>query len=70
MAAGIGKAPFYGVYAEAKYFACASDPARAIGILREAVAAGFHDPIVLHDPAFAALRERADFASVRAAIAK
>lgn len=34
-----------------------------------AVAKGFHDPIVLHDPAFARLRENPDFASIAAAIA-
>ena len=50
-------------------YVCAGDAARAIAILREAVAKGFHDPIVLHDPAFASLRDRPDFAPIAAAVA-
>ena len=46
-------AAFPGVYAHAKYYLCAGNPDRALAILRDAVAKGFHDPIVLHDPAFA-----------------
>jgi serine/threonine-protein kinase len=63
-----GEAPFSGVVADAKYYAYAGNPARALGILQDAVARGFHDPIVLHDPAFAALRERPEFAPIGAAI--
>ena len=67
LAAGTaGDAPFAGVVAHAKYYACAGNAARAIGILRDAVTKGFHDPIVLRDPAFAALRERPEFAPIRA----
>ena len=62
-------AAFPGVFADAKYYVCAGDVARALAILREAVAKGFHDPIVLHDPAFASLRERPDFAPIAAAVA-
>ena len=58
---------FPGVFADAKYHLCAGDAARAIAILREAVAKGFHDPIVLNDPTFASLRERPDFAPIAAA---
>ena len=62
-------APFAGVAAHAKYFACAGDPARALHILEDAVAKGFHDPAVLHDPAFAALRKTTGFAPIAAALA-
>jgi len=61
--------PFPGVFTHAKYYACAGEPARALAILREAVGKGFHDPIILRDPAFASLRERPDFQPVAAAIA-
>jgi tetratricopeptide (TPR) repeat protein len=54
--------------ADAKYYMCAGDAVRALAILRGAVAKGFHDPIVLHDPAFASLRERPDFAPIAAAV--
>ena len=67
--AATGDAPFPGVVADAKYYACAGNATRALGILREAVAKGFHDPIVLHDPEFAALRDRPDFAPIGAALA-
>ena len=59
---------FPGVFAHAKYHVCAGDAARALAILREAVAKGFHDPIVLNDPTFAALRENPDFAPIAAAV--
>jgi serine/threonine-protein kinase len=59
---------FPGVYAEAKYYACAGDATRAIAILREAAAKGFHDPLVLHDPAFASVRARPDFAPIAATV--
>jgi tetratricopeptide (TPR) repeat protein len=62
-------AAFPGVFAHAKYHICAGDTARALAILREAVAKGFHDPIVLNDPTFAALRENPDFAPIAAATA-
>ena len=65
----VEKAAFPGVFAHAKYLVCAGDPARAITILRAAVAQGFHDPIVLHDPTFASLRDRPDFAPIAAAVA-
>jgi len=61
-------AVFPGVFAEAKYYACAGNVARALAILREAVAKGFHDPIVLHDPAFASLRASSDFAPIAVAV--
>jgi len=61
--------PFAGVFAHAKYHVCAGDPARALTVLREAVAQGFHDPIVLQDPTVASLRERPDFAPIAAAVA-
>jgi serine/threonine-protein kinase len=57
-----------GAFADAKYYACAGNETRALAILREAVAKGYHDPIVLHDPAFAALRASADFAPIAAAV--
>jgi ATP/maltotriose-dependent transcriptional regulator MalT len=65
MAPGTG---FPGVVAQAKYQVCAGNAAGAIAILREAVANGFQDPIVLHDPTFASLRERPDFAPIAAAV--
>jgi len=62
-------AAFPGVFAHAKYHLCSGDTARVLAILREAVAKGFHDPIVLNDPTFASLRENPDFAPIAAAIA-
>jgi serine/threonine-protein kinase len=59
---------FQGVFAEAKYYACAGNLPRALDLLRGAVAKGFHDPIVLHDPAFAPLRASSDFAPIAAAV--
>jgi len=59
---------FQSVFADAKYYVCAGNATRALAILREAIAKGFHDPIVLHDPAFASLRERQDFAPIAAAV--
>jgi eukaryotic-like serine/threonine-protein kinase len=59
---------FPGVFADAKYYVCAGNAPRALAILREAVAKGFHDPIVLHDPAFASLRASSDFAPITAAV--
>jgi len=56
------------VFADAKYYVCAGNVTRALAILREGVAQGFHDPIVLHDPAFASLRASADFAAIAAAV--
>ena len=44
---------FPGVFADAKYHLYAGNAARALAILRQAVAKGFHDPIVLNDPTFA-----------------
>ena len=57
-----------GAFSDAKYYVCAGDMTRALAILREGVAKGFHDPIVLHDPAFASLRTRSDFAPIAAAV--
>jgi serine/threonine-protein kinase len=62
-------AAFPGVFAHAKYHLCAGDATRALAILRDAVAKGFHDPIVLHDPTFAALRQSPEFAPIAAAVA-
>ena len=59
---------FQGAFADAKYYVCAGNATRALAILREAVAKGFHDPIVLHDPAFAPLRASSDFAPIAAAV--
>lgn len=59
---------FPGVFADAKYRLCAGDVAGSIAILREAAAKGFHDPVVLSDPAFAVLRENPDFAPIAAAV--
>jgi tetratricopeptide (TPR) repeat protein len=59
--------PFPGVFALAKSYACAGESARALATLRDAAAKGFDDPSVMHDPAFAALRELPDFASIAAA---
>jgi tetratricopeptide (TPR) repeat protein len=59
---------FPGVFAHAKYYVCAGVAARALTILREAVAKGFHDPIVLNDPTFATLRNTPDFAPIAAAV--
>jgi tetratricopeptide (TPR) repeat protein len=56
--------PFAGVVAFARSYACAGDSARALAILREAAAKGFHDPSIMRDPAFAALREQPGFAAV------
>ncbi|MFL6448532.1 MAG: tetratricopeptide repeat protein [Bryobacteraceae bacterium] len=58
-----------GAFAHAKYHVCAGDAAGAIAILRDAVAKGFHDPLVLNDRAFVKLRENPDFASIAAAVA-
>jgi eukaryotic-like serine/threonine-protein kinase len=63
------EAAFPGVLAQAKYLACAGDAAQAITILRAAASKGFRDPLVLHDPAFASLRARPDFAPIAAAVA-
>jgi hypothetical protein len=60
---------FTGVFADAKYHLCAGDAAGALAILFEAVAKGFHDPIVPNDATFAALRENPDFAPIAAAVA-
>jgi serine/threonine-protein kinase len=60
---------FPGVFAHAKYHLCAGNAARAVAILREAVAQGFHDPIVLNDPTFASLRDNPDFETIAAALA-
>jgi serine/threonine-protein kinase len=59
---------FPGVFADAKYYLCAGDNARAIAILSDAVAKGFHDPIILNDPTFAVLRENPDFGPIAAAV--
>lgn len=64
-----GGAPFPGVFELAKYHACAGDTSQALAILREAIAKGFHDPIILSDPALRSLRERGDFALLAAAVA-
>lgn len=63
------EAPFAGVFSKAKYELCAGDAARAVSLLRAAVAQGYRDPIILHDPTFAPLRQRADFAPIAAAVA-
>ena len=60
--------PFPGVYALAKSYACGGEPVRALATLREAAAKGFEDPSVIHDPAFAAVRQLPDFAAVAAAL--
>jgi hypothetical protein len=60
---------FPGVFAHAKYQLCTGDTAHVLTILREAVANGFHDPIVLNDPTFASLRGNPDFAPIAAAVA-
>jgi len=59
---------FPGVFADAKYSACAGNATRAVAILREAAARGFHDPLVLHDPAFASVRASSEFAPIAAAM--
>ncbi len=59
---------FPGVFADAKYYVCAGNVTRALAILREAVSKGFHDPIVLHDPALASLRASSDFAPIAAGV--
>jgi len=59
---------FQGVFGDAKYYVCAGDAVRALATLRDAVAKGFHDPMILHDPAFASLRERPDFVPIAAAV--
>ena len=64
-----GDTPFAGVFAQAKYHACAGEAAQAVSLLRAAVAKGYRDPIILHDPAFAELRKRADYSPVAAAFA-
>jgi serine/threonine-protein kinase len=61
--------PFPGVLARARSYACGGDSARALALLHEAAAKGFNDPSVMHDPAFAALRELPEFAPVAAVIA-
>ena len=60
--------PFPGVVELARSYACAGDSARALATLRGAAAKGFSDPSILHDPAFAALADQPDFASLAAAI--
>jgi eukaryotic-like serine/threonine-protein kinase len=62
-------AAFPGVIANAKYHLCAGNADRALATLREAVGKGFHDPIVLNDPTFAALRYNPEFAPIAAAVA-
>ena len=62
-------AAFPGVFANAKYHLCGGNADRALAILREAVGKGFHDPIVLNDPTFAALRYNPEFAPIAAAVA-
>jgi hypothetical protein len=61
-------APFPGALADAKYHVCAGDVSGALDLLRAAVAKGFHDTAILHDPAFAPLRERPEFARIAAAV--
>jgi serine/threonine protein kinase/tetratricopeptide (TPR) repeat protein len=61
--------PFAGVLAHAKYRACAGEAAQAVSLLRAAVAQGYRDPLILHDPALAELRQRADFVPIAAAFA-
>lgn len=69
IASSAGKgAPFPGVFEHAKYQACAGDLVKALAILREAVAKGFHDPLILRDPALTVLRERQDFALIARAL--
>ena len=60
---------FPGVFADAKYHLCAGNAPRALATLNDAVAKGFHDPIVLYDPTFASFRESPDFAPIAAAVA-
>jgi tetratricopeptide (TPR) repeat protein len=65
---GAEQMPFPGVFALAKSYACAGESARALATLRAAAAKGFDDPSVMHDPAFAAVRQLPDFAAIAAAI--
>ncbi len=60
--------PFPGVIALSRSYACGGDLERALATLQAAEAKGFRDPSIAHDPAFAALRERPEFAPVVADI--
>jgi len=60
--------PFPGAVALARSYACGGDAARALAILRDAAAKGLREPSMRHDPAFAALADQPDFASLTAAI--
>jgi tetratricopeptide (TPR) repeat protein len=52
------------LHLHARHYACAGDAVRAMGLLKEAVAAGYANPAVHVDPAFAAVRQHPEFAAV------
>jgi non-specific serine/threonine protein kinase/serine/threonine-protein kinase len=51
-------------FLQAKYYACAGDWERSLGLLQEAIKLGFRDSVLLDDPAFAPLSGRPEFASL------
>jgi eukaryotic-like serine/threonine-protein kinase len=61
---------FPGALSRVKYHVCAGEEDQALAILRQAIDQGLRDPIVLHDPAFAPLRKRVEFAAIASAIAE
>jgi serine/threonine-protein kinase len=52
------------LHLHARHYACAGDAARAIGLLKEAVAAGYRNPAIHVDPSFALVRRHPEFTNV------
>ncbi|MFT3904783.1 MAG: serine/threonine-protein kinase [Steroidobacteraceae bacterium] len=67
--AGTEAPVFLSTVALSKYQMCAGRADQAIATLRTAVAAGFHDPVILRDPDLQALRAHPEFSSIMAAVA-
>lgn len=57
-------------YAQAKYAACANDRGGALTSLKEAVAHGFDNPVVLADPTFAAVRALPAFDTIASVVTR
>jgi serine/threonine-protein kinase len=52
------------LHLHARHYACAGDAARAISLLKEAVAAGYRNPAIHVDPSFALVRRHPEFTHV------
>jgi serine/threonine-protein kinase len=52
------------LHLHARHYACGGDAARAIALLKEAVAAGYSNPAIHVDPSFAVVRAHPEFATV------